>query len=746
MSLSEERYLSLKDFLVGTLVVSIIYYIAYDLIPPDIMKDIEIYFWLGMLVWVFIAYRLGFDPYRLIYSFSWSFVSMIGIIYIFIVLMIGIPGIPRVIAFFLLSIVAMTIWGHIKSRIDLYKQKQKWIKERGVRAYKIIALQRRVKTATFKLDYVLISFIVISFVILIVFLIVPLLMMLIHAFEVPEGKPWYYWFEVIFKSRTYIKLRQIVQREPWTWQPYANYFDITGIDYGILLNSLINSAIVTSVATILGIIVGFVLARYQFPGRRILRIIAIIPLFVTPFINAYAIKLLFGLDGLISQITSMLFGFKIRIHELAGVALAQIMAFYPIVYLNAYSSFVNIDPSMEEQAENLGAKGLKLFLTVTLPLALPGIAAGSIIVFIFSLEDLGAPIVFQERRLISYKIFSSLISEYGQVSPEIAALGFILLGLAVLGFITIRSYVGMRAYAMISRGGRWNPRERKLGWKGLLAVYLLIFPLVIFTALPQITVALMALNIIPVRQFTLQLDQATLKYFIEIFTVSDIAKYVRNTIIYATVATIIATIISLITTYAVSRAKIKIITPLLDTLITIPIAIPGLVIAIGYFYFYSTFFTGTPLDPTSGPLKFQAWAVLITAYSIRKLPFVARSVYAGFQQVHETLEEAALNLGAKRLKVLGSIVLPLIVLNMISGAMVGFIYISTEVSTSITIGSFNQEQAPMTWYMMHIYKGGTTEGIPYTAAMGLLLILIQLAVVLIITLGFKQRYAFIGAA
>lgn len=742
----KERYMGLRSFLIGALIISIIYYVAHSILPESIVADIEVYFWLGMLAWVFIAYKMGFDPYRIIYSFSWSFIAVVGLVYMLIILAIGIPGIPRILAYFLSSIVAMAIWGHVKARIDEYRLKRAWLRAHAVEAKGIASIARRVKTSLFKLDAVLITFIIFSFVILVTFLIVPLLLMLLHAFDVPPGKEWYYWFSVIFSSRTYIKLYRIIQREPWVWHHDIRLLEITGVNYGILLNSLINSAIVTSVATILGVIVGFVLARYQFPGRRILRIIAIIPLFVTPFINAYAIKLLFSDYGLISLITSTLFGFKIRIHYLAGVALAQIMAFYPIVYLNAYSSFLNIDPNMEEQAENLGAKGLKLFLTTTLPLALPGIAAGSIIVFIFSLEDLGAPIVFQVRDLISYKIFSSLIGEYGQVFPEIAALGFVLLGLAVLGFLTIRSYVGMRAYAMISRGGRWNPRERKLGKKGLLAIYLIIFPLVIFTALPQITVALMALNVIPVYQFTIQLSKATLKYFFEIFTNPSMAIYVRNTIVYALTATLIATTISLITTYAISRAKIRVITPLLDTLITIPIAIPGLVIALGYFYFFSTFFAGTMLDPTSGPRMFQAWVILIIAYSIRKLPFVARSIYAGFQQVHEALEEAALNLGAKRLRVLGSIVLPLILLNMISGAMVGFIYISTEVSTSITIGSYNHEQAPMTWYMMNIFKGGTTEGIPYTAAMGLLLILIQLIVVLVITLGFKQRYAFIGAA
>ncbi|MCD6488446.1 MAG: iron ABC transporter permease [Desulfurococcales archaeon] len=734
------RVLTMKDLLFGGLIIAIVYIILQSVLDPEVFHAIEVYIWVAGIAWAIMVYKQGFDPTRLLFSFTWSFIVIFGLVYIMFILVLGIEGYPRALAILLSIPATEAIIGYFRN---------KYVELKAIRARRAVKinLTKKMRSALFKLDPIMIVFIIASFAVLLTFLVTPVLMMLYHAFEVPEDAPWYHWFERIFTNIRYVKLSHLPTETPWTPQSPpggGKILVVTGVSYGILLNSLINATIVTSVATVLGIIVAFMLARYDFPGKTFFRILAIVPLFITPFINAYVIKILFSEYGPISFITNALLGYSIRIDKLAGVALAQIIAFYPIVYLNAYSSFLSIDPSMEEQAENLGSKGLRLFFTVTLPLALPGIAAGSILVFIFSLEDLGAPIVFQEHELMSYQIWSSLTTETGMVTPEIAALGFVMLGLAVVGFIAIRSYVGMRAYAMISRGGRWQPRERRLGWKGLLVIYLVLLPLIIFTAMPQIGVILMAFNILPPTGFQLQFDKATLDYFIGIFTYPDINLYIRNTLIYATIAVLLATIVALITAYSVSRTRIKVLTPALDTLTTIPIAIPGLVIALGYFYFYSTYFKGTFLDPTTGPGNFQAWIVLIIAYSIRKLPFVARSIFAGFQQVHEALEEAALNLGAKRLKTILTVVLPLIVTYIISGALIGFIYISTEVSTSVTIGALSPQQAPMTFYMMNIYKGGTAAAVQYVAAMGLLLILFQLAAVLTVTLVFKQRYAFIG--
>ncbi len=737
--------------------------------------NISTYLWIAGVAWGLLLYLAGFDYYRIVFSFSLSFITIVSLLYITLVLLIVIPGIPEAIAIALLPLVTIAIIGYlhntiVKPLIGFIRNLSLGKKTRNggvyVHTMGFKGLVKRFKTATYKIDPIMWVFIIAGLTILIVFLVIPITMMFYHAFEVT---PYYANFYKIFRSHLdspllrskYVRLKLFPTEQPWrmiTTREGDKILLVTGINYGILLNSLINAAIVTTVATILGIVVAFVLARYDFPGKGFLRILAIVPLFVTPFVNSYVVKILFSPVGPISMITKALFGYAIWIDKLAGVTLAQIMAFYPIVYLNAYSSFINVDPSMEEQAENLGAKGLRLFFTVTLPLALPGIIAGSIIVFIFSLEDLGAPIVFQYPWLISYQIYSSFTSETGFVSPEIAALGIVLLFLAVMGFLAIRSYVSMRSYAMISRGGRWMPREHKLGWKGKIIVYLIIFPLVFFTALPQIGVVLLAFNIMPPYGFSINFDKATPEYFLGLFQNPDTFTYIRNTLVYSLSAVAIATIIAIMVAYSVSRTKIKFLTPTMDTLATIPLAIPGLVIALGYVYFFSAipeFFGQIPvigkalhdaLMPIS-PLspEFNAGIVLVIAYSIRKLPFVVRSVYAGFQQVHEALEEAALNLGASRSRVIFGVVLPFIVTYIISGAVIGFIYISTEVSTSITIGGLKPSQAPMTFYMKNVFSGGTVYGAQIVASMGVLLILFQLLAITLIVFVFKQRYAFIGA-
>ncbi len=514
---------------------------------------------------------------------------------------------------------------------------------------------------------------------------------------------------------------------------------VLGASYGIILNSLINASIVTVGATFLGVIVAFILARYNFPGRTILRILATVPLLITPFINAYVVRKIFSYNGLISWFISDILDLPYQIHidKLAGVAIAQIMTFYPIVYLNVFASICNIDPSLEEQAENLGAKGFRLFRTVTLPLSLPGLAAGAAIVFIFSLEDLGAPIAFRERRLMSMYIFEGIRAAYaGEILPGTATLALILLMIALAVFIGIKKYVSLKQYAMLSRGGRWRPRLRRPGIKGLMVIYLVIFPLVAFTALPQIGVFVFTFS----EKWAGPLPEGfTLKYITEIVANPDVSRAVVNSLTYSFIALLLIVLTGVSASYVVSRARIFGV-ELLDVLITSPIAIPGLAIAAGYFMFFTKFFKYTSLDPfTTGPA-----ILLILAYSIRRLPFTARAVFAGLQQVHVALEEASLNLGAGRFKTLRSIVLPLIGLNVLSGALVSFVYCMSETSVSVTLGGIEPSQAPITYMMYEYMWGGKVWGPHLVAALGVLLITIQLIVIIIVNLVLKQRYAYIG--
>ncbi len=513
-----------------------------------------------------------------------------------------------------------------------------------------------------------------------------------------------------------------------------------GPNYGAILNSLINSIVVTVGASIFGLIVAFVMARYDFPGKMFFRVLAMVPLLLTPFINAFVIRKMFMYDGIISYFIHNILHlpYVIYIDYLAGVMVAQIMTFWPIVYLNIYASMVQIDPSLEEQAENLGAKGFRLFRTVTLPLSLPGLAAGAAVVFIFSLEDLGAPIAFREFDMISFKIFSGLRAAItGEVPPYVASLSLLLLTLAMIAFLSIKKYVSLRQYAMIVRGGRWLPRVRKPGVVGMTLIYIFLLPAMLFTAFPQVGVFIYALAERWTKTFP---EGLTLRYFSEMISNPVLFTSIKNSLIYASSALVIIVLLGVSTAYIVARGRVPGL-GILDAIATSPIAIPGLAIATGYFLVFSRDpFKGTVLDPfTSGP-----WLLLILAYAIRRSPFTIRAVYAGLQQIHEALEESAMNLGASRWKTLATIVIPLLGLSILGGALVSFVYSMAETSVSVTLGGIESAQRPITYTMYEYLYSGYVEGPNLVAVMAVFIISIQLTVIVVTNFILKQRYAFIG--
>ncbi|NJE61445.1 iron ABC transporter permease [Thermococcus sp. 21S7] len=580
---------------------------------------------------------------------------------------------------------------------------------------------------------------------LVAFLIIPVVTMLAVAFEY-NGHFSFHWFTSILTSDYYISKPTGEFYRLITMPSGEKIYYIQGVDFGVILNSLLVSISVMILTTILGTIFAFVMARYDFPGKNIVRILLFVPLLVTPFVNVFIVKKMFLPNGLINWLfydTLHLFPHRIVIDGLVGVIVAQTMTYYPIVYLNAYASFINIDPTLEEQAENLGSGRFHLFRTVTFPLALPGIAAGATLVGIFSLEDLAAPIVFQgnplARKLMSFQIYSAFTSGFNVGSPQLAALALIMLTIAILMFLGIRKYVSLRQYAMLSKGGRWKPRVAKpKGWQAAL-IYLVVIPMLLISIFPQVGVVLLAFS----ESWSGTWPQGfTTAHIQSIITQPDIERVIMNSVMYSTAAIIVILLLSLTASYASSRFKKSKLGPVLDSLSTIPIAVPGIVIAMSYFFFFAKVFPDTPLDPTN-LLGFNPAMVLVLAYSIRRLPFAARSISAGIQQVHVSLEEAALNLGAGRWKALTGILIPLILLNLLGGAMLSFVYCMSETSVGITLGSINPEYYPITARMVELMTSAVGSA-NLAAALGVFLMTVQIIAIVLANVITKQRYSFIG--
>jgi len=493
---------------------------------------------------------------------------------------------------------------------------------------------------------------------------------------------------------------------------------LSGKNNGVVLNTIKIGLLTTFFSVVLGVALAFVLARYEFPGKKLISLLALAPLIIPPFISGMGFRLILGPNGFLNNFFLIpAFQTKLVFSGIFAIVFVQTSHFYALVYLNAFSSFLNIDPSMEESAENLGAGRLRLFSTVTLPLAMPGIGAGAILVLILAMEDVGTPIIFAAmgdsaaKKVLPYYIFENY-SKAGsaEITPEICVLGAILLIIALIGFFSIRKYVSLRTYAMTSKGRAGHYRLSKPKWK-LLAIYPFLIILFAFSLLVHVGVFLM--SIMETLGGTKPSDiKFTFENYRLVFVGSryNIPNYVINTLVYSVIATLLIIVIGSIAAYVVSRRDFK-GKSALDALVTLPIAIPGIVLAIGFYRTFDwsgiasrnpTWFNKMIANLTANlrldPFIGVAVTLLIMSYTIRKIPFTVRSAYAGLQQVDTVLEEASFNLGASRMKTMGKITIPLISLNIFAGSLVSFLYCLSEVSTTIFL-IFSAQAGTITWYM-----------------------------------------------
>ena len=520
---------------------------------------------------------------------------------------------------------------------------------------------------------------------------------------------------------------------------------VKGADMGVVLNSLVNAFIVTFFATLIGVAVALLTGLYDFKGRRLFVVLASLPLLVAPFVNAYVVKLLYGFNLQGNTVSYLLksLGFNVvfGFTKLAGVTLAQTLAFFPIVYINALAAIAAIDASLIEQARNLGARGFTIVRKVVLPLIMPGILAGATLVYILSLEDVGAPIVFNVKNLISYQVYE-FFQEFTSIggAGAAAALCVIMLVAALIPMVVVKKYLSLRYYARLSRGAP-RPFERiKLGKKGYLVAYLLVLPALVAAAAPQIGIFVLAFS----ERWVGALPHGfTLQNFSLLFSKPGVFRGIINSVTYLSFSIPLIALLGFAAAYTVARETVK-GAGALDLLSTAPLAVPGLVVAFGYFIFLHWLAPGTPLDPLTAP-----GVVLVLAYVARKMPFTVRAVFTGLLQTPRAMEEVAESLGARRGTVLKRIVLPLVWRSLVAGLLLSSIYVLSEVSVSVTIGALGGDivdpnhAGPITFVIMRLIQApsfaGGAQPQAVAAAMASVLMLLEALVLFVATNKLARR-------
>jgi iron(III) transport system permease protein len=439
-----------------------------------------------------------------------------------------------------------------------------------------------------------------------------------------------------------------------------------------LWNTLKSGLLVVCFSALLALPLAYVLARFEFRGKLLLQTAATLPLVIPPFVGAVALQLILGRSGMVNLMLMDWFDISIPFMEdLTGVVLVQTLHFFPFILLNTQVSLSNIDSSLEEAAQNLGCHGFGLFRRVTLPLMLPGFMAGSLLTFIRAIDDLGTPLMLNYKNLLAPQAYLR-ITTVGMDDVDGYVICVILVLLSLASLMAARKYLSLAEYATVQRVA---PVTAKLRGPTLGIVWLVIGLVLGVSLLPHIGIALLSFT--KVWSFTLLPTTYTLGNYGEILF--RVPHFVINTLVYTLLAAAMDIVLGATIAYLLLRTRVP-GRNFLDAVATMPLAIPGVVLAVGYL----RVFHGWDFPGLGGPLT-SSWLILVIAYTMRRLPYTVRACYAALQQVHYSLEESAQNLGANRFRTFAKITLPMIGGGLIAGGLIAFITSCVELASTIML-------------------------------------------------------------
>ncbi len=512
----------------------------------------------------------------------------------------------------------------------------------------------------------------------------------------------------------------------------------------VLVDGLTNAANIGLWTTLASLLIALPLAvlsvRYDFPGRALLSGLLLVPLVLPPFVGALGMKLVLARYGPLTQIFAPHAPLGIdwlqpgggNAGRIIAIVIVEALHLYPIMLLNVQASLANIDPTMQQAAANIGASRFTIFRRVTLPLIRPGLFAGSTLVLIWSFTELGTPLMFGYNRVTPVQIFKQItdISDNPLPYALVVVTLLVSVGLYVIGKVLL----GRGFDAATTKASIASTPQRLHGLRAVAAAlpFLVVFLLAV---LPHISVILTSFSSTGAWYKTLLPSKLTLGHFKDAL-VDDLAfPSIVNSMRYAVLATGIAVLIGIAAGVVIVRSNIR-TRGIIDALAMLPLAVPGIILAFGYLAISirikQKLGAGAPiwLDVQKYPV-----VLLVIAYAARRLPYVVRSTVAGLQQTPRDLELAAANIGASRFAVLRRITMPLILANLIAGALLAFAFAMLEVSDSLILAQ-KTDYFPITKAILDL-SNRLGDGLYIASALGVW-------AMLLLTLTILSANAFIG--
>ena len=426
-------------------------------------------------------------------------------------------------------------------------------------------------------------------------------------------------------------------------------------------------------STVLGLLFAYVDVYVDIRSRfvrKLFNVVSMLPVVSPPFVLSLSMILLFGRGGLITR--SLLHISDRDLAGLHGIAIVQIVTFFPVCYMMLKGLLKNIDPSLEEASRDMGASRWKVFTTVTLPLMLPGLGNAFLVTFIESVADFANPMMIGgSYDTLATTIYLQVTGAYDKAGAS--AMAVVLLCLTLVLFLIQKYYLEKRTYATLT--GKAS-RERML-----IADKSVTRPLSILCGLFSAFVVLMYISIPFGALFKLwgRDYSLTLKHFQYMFKYSGLKAF-RDSFVLSLIASPITALFSMIISYLVVKKKFH-SKGFIEFVSMLAMAVPGTVLGVGYIRGFANgvFKTGF-LQGLYG-----TGAILVIVFIVRSLPVGTRSGISALRQIDKSIEESAYDLGAGSGKVFTSVTLPLIKDSFLSGLVTTFVRSITAISAIILL-------------------------------------------------------------
>jgi len=484
-----------------------------------------------------------------------------------------------------------------------------------------------------------------------------------------------------------------------------------------LVNSLVLGLATVACASVLGFAIALLLVRCDFLGRSFFGYLTLIPIISPPLVGVLGFTFILGRAGTVNVLLEDWLGLATPInfvYGIHGVLLVETLHLFPMITLNVVDALSKVDPSLEEAAESVGARGWTLLRTITLPLTTPGYIAGALLVFIWTFSDFATPLVLGVHDLLAAQAYLNIVQF---VDRRIFRMGIVIsvlmVLLAIVFLVAARRYVAIKDYSSLSYS---RVARRRLGRGAQAGVIAFLSGVMLLSFIPYLGVALASvgkgwsMTPFPVKYTWLYFERV----------IVETPKYIVNSLLYSTLAVVLCIVIGVPIAWVLARTRVP-GRDVLDGLNTLILAIPGTAIGIAYIRAFHY-----PLPWFERGLT-SLWIILPIVLAVRRLPYTVRGSYASLLLVHRSMEEAAASVGATGARSFRDVTLPLIWRGVLVGSLFSFMTSLQEASAVLFLSLGGWETIPVGIFAFYI-AGSANEA----AALGVILIAVAAVSVVVI--------------